>query len=355
MEGQQDEKFGQDGSSPQCMPPQDGSTPAAHGCKQQLHGDTISASGLKASFIQAPYASRTCKPQLQEVNLSKSSSPVSILQVHRSKAPPLACTHAFCSPDYQGLNAKFPKSQTEESFPNIQSKPPLVQLETSSSYPIPCYLGEETDPHLSTPSFQGVVESDKVSPQPPFLQAKQPQVPQPLLIGLVLQTLHQLCCPSLDTLQPLTVSLGVRGPTLNTAFEVRPHQGRVQGHDHCPSPAGRTIADTSQDAVGLLGHLGALLAHIQAAVDQHPQVLFRWAAFQPLFPKPVVLHGVAVAQVQKEQQTEQGDGPKLSDQTDQHRENIGIKMLRAEPVLQRNPYKCEVTPGIRHLAPHHAT
>ncbi|KAK4827773.1 hypothetical protein QYF61_021518 [Mycteria americana] len=54
----------------------------------------------------------------------------------------------------------------------------------------------------------------------------------------------------------------------------------------------------SQDAIGLLGHLGTLLAHIQAAVNQHPQVLFRRAAFQPLFPKPVALHGVAVAQVQ---------------------------------------------------------
>ncbi|KAK4824219.1 hypothetical protein QYF61_012133 [Mycteria americana] len=68
-----------------------------------------------------------------------------------------------------------------------------------------------------------VVESDEVSPQPPFLQAQQPQVPQPLPISLVLQTLPQLRCPSLDTLQPLHVSLGVRGPTLNTAFEVRIH------------------------------------------------------------------------------------------------------------------------------------
>ncbi|KAK4814524.1 hypothetical protein QYF61_021625 [Mycteria americana] len=73
------------------------------------------------------------------------------------------------------------------------------------------------------------VESDEVSPQPPFLQAKQPQVPQPLPISLVLQTLPQLRCPSLDTLQPLNVSLGARGPTLNTAFEVRPHQCPVQG------------------------------------------------------------------------------------------------------------------------------
>ncbi|KAK4820022.1 hypothetical protein QYF61_017695 [Mycteria americana] len=144
----------------------------------------------------------------------------------------------------------------------------------------------------------GVVESNKVSPQPPFLQAKQPQVPQPLPISLVLQTLPQLRCPSLDTLQPLNVSLVEGGPTLNTGFEVRPHQCPVQGHNHFPSPAGHTISDTSQDATGLLGHLGTLLAHIQAAVDQHPQVLFLRAAFQPLFPKPVALRGVAVAQVQ---------------------------------------------------------
>ncbi|KAK4816832.1 LOW QUALITY PROTEIN: hypothetical protein QYF61_023896 [Mycteria americana] len=127
-------------------------------------------------------------------------------------------------------------------------------------------------------------------------KAKQPQVPQLLLIRLVLQTLPQLRCPSLDTLQPLNVSL--RGPKLNTVFEVRPHQCRVQGHDHFPSPAGHAIFDTSQDAIGFLGHLATLLAHIQAAVNQHPQVLFCLAAFQPLFPKPVALHGVAVAQVQ---------------------------------------------------------
>ncbi|KAK4810419.1 hypothetical protein QYF61_025526 [Mycteria americana] len=90
----------------------------------------------------------------------------------------------------------------------------------------------------------------------------------------------------------------VRGPKLNTVFEVRPHQCRVQGHDHFPSPAGHAISDTSQDAIGFLGHLGTPLAHIQPAVNQHSQVLFCWAAFQPLFPKPVALHGVVVAQVQ---------------------------------------------------------
>ncbi|KAK4831267.1 hypothetical protein QYF61_016737 [Mycteria americana] len=185
---------------------------------------------------------------------------------------------------------------SEVKFPNIQSKPPLAQLEAISFRPITCYLGEETNPHLSTTSFQGVVESNKVSPQPLLLQAKQPQVPQPLLIRLLLQTLHQLCCPSFDMLQHLNVSLVVRGPKLDTGFEVRPHQCRVQGHDHFPSSAGHAIFDTSQDTIGFLGHLGTLLPHIQAAVNQNSQVLLCWAAFQPLFPKPVALHGVAVAQ-----------------------------------------------------------
>ncbi|KAK4813860.1 hypothetical protein QYF61_001958 [Mycteria americana] len=154
-----------------------------------------------------------------------------------------------------------PSVRIEEIFPNIQSKPPLAQLEVISSCPIACYLGEETDIHLTTTSFQVVVENDKVSPQPPFLQTEQQQFPQLLL------TLHQLHC-SLDALQHLNVFLVVRGPKLNTVFEVRPHQCRVQGDNHFPTPAGHTISDTSQDAIGLLGHLGTLLAHIQVAVDQ---------------------------------------------------------------------------------------
>ncbi|KAK4831743.1 LOW QUALITY PROTEIN: hypothetical protein QYF61_018873 [Mycteria americana] len=177
----------------------------------------------------------------------------------------------------------------EDIFPNIQSKPPLVQLEAISSHPITCYLGEETNTHLATTSFQVVVESNKVSPQPLLLQTKQPQFPHPLLIRLLLQTLHQLRCSSLDMLKHLNVSLVVRGPKLNTVF---------QGYDRFPSPAGHIIFDTSQDAIGLLGRLGTLPAHIQAAVNQHSQVLLCQAAFQPLFPKPVALHGVVVTQVQ---------------------------------------------------------
>ncbi|KAK4809577.1 hypothetical protein QYF61_019999 [Mycteria americana] len=73
-------------------------------------------------------------------------------------------------------------------------------------------------------------------------------------------------------LQHLNVSLVVGGPKLNTVFEVRPHQCRVQGHDHFSTPAGHTIFDTSQDVIGFLGHLGTLLAHIQLEYSG-PQIL----------------------------------------------------------------------------------
>ena len=61
-------------------------------------------------------------------------------------------------------------SFSKEIFPNVQSKSPLMQLEAISSHPIASYLGEETNTHLTTTSFQIVVESNKVSPQPPLLQ-----------------------------------------------------------------------------------------------------------------------------------------------------------------------------------------
>ncbi|KAK4814368.1 LOW QUALITY PROTEIN: hypothetical protein QYF61_017781 [Mycteria americana] len=179
---------------------------------------------------------------------------------------------------------------SEVKFPNIQSKPPLAQLEAISSCPIICYLGEETEP---PPLYNllSVVESDKVSPQPPFLQAKQPQFPQSLLIRLLLQTLHQLHCPSLDMLQHLNVSLVVRGPKLNTVFEVRPHQCRVRG------------MITSLLLLATLFLIQARMSLAFFATWAHCWLILGSCqptppAFQPLFPKPVALHGVAVAQVQ---------------------------------------------------------
>lgn len=73
-------------------------------------------------------------------------------------------------------------SKIKEFTANLPSPPfPLLLL---------LVLGEETNSLLAITSFQGVVEGDKVSTEPLFLQAKLPQIPQLLLIGLVFQTLH---------------------------------------------------------------------------------------------------------------------------------------------------------------------
>lgn len=49
---------------------------------------------------------------------------------------------------------------------------PWHNSEAVTSHP-DCYLGDKTDPHLSTTSFQAVLENDEVSPDPPLLQISQ--------------------------------------------------------------------------------------------------------------------------------------------------------------------------------------
>ena len=82
-----------------------------------------------------------------------------------------------------------------------------------------CYLGEEAKALPITASLQEVAECNEISRELPFLQTKQSQLPQLLLVRFVLQTPHQFCCPSLDMF-----FLEVRGSKLNTVFKVRPHR-----------------------------------------------------------------------------------------------------------------------------------
>ena len=58
---------------------------------------------------------------------------------------------------------------TEVVFPNVQSEPSLAQLEAIPSSPITSHTREEADPQLTTTSLQVVLESNKVSPEPPLL------------------------------------------------------------------------------------------------------------------------------------------------------------------------------------------
>jgi len=45
-------------------------------------------------------------------------------------------------------------SFSKEIFPDIQSEPPLTQLEAVASCPVAGYLGEESNARLPTPSCQ---------------------------------------------------------------------------------------------------------------------------------------------------------------------------------------------------------
>ncbi|KAK4812466.1 LOW QUALITY PROTEIN: hypothetical protein QYF61_026459 [Mycteria americana] len=114
----------------------------------------------------------------------------------------------------------------------------------------------------------------KVSPQPSLLQAEQPQLSQPVLVGEVLQPSHHFRGPPLDPLQQLHVLLVLRDPELDTVLQVGSHQSRVEGQDRLPQPAGHAAFDAAQDMAGLLGCERTLSAHVQLFVHQCPQVLF---------------------------------------------------------------------------------
>ena len=105
---------------------------------------------------------------------------------------------------------------SKEVFPDIQPKLTLVPLKAISPLPVTFHQLEGTNPALAVSTFQILEESNKVSPQPPFPQTKQPQFLQSLLIGHILQALHKPCCPSLDLLQHLNVLSILRCPKLNT-------------------------------------------------------------------------------------------------------------------------------------------
>ncbi|KAF4804897.1 hypothetical protein TURU_003799 [Turdus rufiventris] len=182
------------------------------------------------------------------------------------------------------------------TLPNIQPLSSLAQLETMSSGSVSCCLVKETDPHLTTTTFQEVVESDKVTPESPFLQAKQPQPPQLFLIGLRFQALHQPCC-LLWTGSSISTSFLNGGARTGHSTQGEASPVLSTGED-LPFPSGHNIPDTGRDAIDLLGHQGTLLAHVHPAVDQYLQFPFCLGTVQPHRPQPITLQGLIVAKIQ---------------------------------------------------------
>ncbi|KAK4810857.1 hypothetical protein QYF61_008829 [Mycteria americana] len=121
----------------------------------------------------------------------------------------------------------------------------------------------------------------KVSPQPSLLQAEQPQLSQPVLVGEVLQPSDHFHGPPLDSLQQLHVLLVLRAPELDAVLQVRSHQSGVEWQNHLPRPAGHASFDAAQDTVGLLGCERTLLAHVQLFIHQYPSLYWNRGLPQP--------------------------------------------------------------------------
>jgi len=131
-----------------------------------------------------------------------------------------------------------------------------------------------------------------------LLQAEQPHLSQPVLIGEVLQPSDHLCGPPLDLLQQLHVLLVLGSPELHAGLQVRSHQRGAEGQNPLTCPAGHTSLDAAHDIVGLLGCECTLVAHSKLFIYQYPQVLLGRAALNPFTPQPVLIVGVATTHLQ---------------------------------------------------------
>jgi len=95
--------------------------------------------------------------------------------------------------------------------------------------PVAGHHCKESGPVLLTPTLQIFRGISKVPSQPSLLQAQQAQLPQPLLIAEMLQSPPHPRSPALDSLQYLVVFLELGSPELDTALQMGPPQGRVEG------------------------------------------------------------------------------------------------------------------------------
>ena len=93
--------------------------------------------------------------------------------------------------------------------------------------------------------------------------SKQAQLPQPLLVGEMLQSPPHPHSPALGSLQYLLIFLQLGSPALDTGLQMGPHQGRVDGEENLPRPAGHTPLDAPQDPIGLLGIMVKIIQKLE--------------------------------------------------------------------------------------------
>jgi len=91
--------------------------------------------------------------------------------------------------------------QREEVLPHLQLELPPLQFVPVAPCPVAGHYWKESGPILLTPTLQIFRSISKVPSQPSLLQAEQAQLPQPFVVGEMLQSPHHPRSPPLDPLQ----------------------------------------------------------------------------------------------------------------------------------------------------------
>jgi len=109
-------------------------------------------------------------------------------------------------PGQPGPGLRYP--QREEVLPPVQMELPLLQFVPVAPCPVAGHHWKESGPVILTPTLKMFTGISKVPSQPSLLQAEQAQLPQPFLVGEMLQSPHHPRSPPLDSLQGDTEYLG---------------------------------------------------------------------------------------------------------------------------------------------------
>jgi len=85
-----------------------------------------------------------------------------------------------------------------------------------------------------------------------------------------------------------------KSPEVDTVLQVWPHQGKLEGKDNLPRPAGHSLFNASQDTVGLLGHRRTAGLWPTCCLPGHPGPSLQ-SSF--LAGQPITIHVVIPPQV----------------------------------------------------------
>lgn len=92
----------------------------------------------------------------------------------------------------------------------------------------------------------------------------------------------------MDPLQQLLIFLLLGAPALDAVLQMGPHEGRAEGDNYLPLPAGHPFTDVAQDTIGLLSCKHTLLAHVKLFDHWNPQALLHRAALNEFFSQSVL-------------------------------------------------------------------